>query len=335
MEKIRTFFFVFIVFIFSSLLLAKTINAQENKIDKLNVILNELDSDDKNVYVQYSNFSNKISKTTDTSSLKTEFITNVNTWKNLFESSETIYQKYTSESDTSIANVANLALESTQIGLQAVQKYNSALSSDTSANFTYYADQGDSLWASSLEKHNNAIDQYNLLADNYNKESGVTDAFAARTWLIIASVFFSLISIFLFFKSRVRSSLQAEKIRASVFQNMFANSLAMSAGMIITTAGYAYAVKNGGTYYILWGPVVFGGWRFLTGLANYFGNGRKTLNQLLTLEESQAKKPSLTDLSTNTTKNHTKDEVVFCTNCGSKLTDNSTTCHNCGYKLHV
>lgn len=325
---------VLFVIVICFLSIPRNVFSQENKTDKLNEILNSLDSDTKNIYDKYVILVDKISEETDTTSLFDEFKTSSDLWKTLFNSSQTVYQKYISDSDVSISNVAKLALESTQIGLQALQKYDMALGSDTSANYSYYAEQGDALIIDSNKKHIEAVDQYNLLVDNYNDESGVTDAYSTRTYLIIASIFFSLISVFLFFKSKVRSSLSAEAMRAGVFQNMFGNSLAMSIGLIVTTIGYAYALETGGTYYILWGLVVFGGWRFLVGLFNYFSNGRKILNQLAEQEKINSTKLSFNKDIDNTIENQSEDKFLFCTNCGTRITNKTSKCPNCGYKLH-
>lgn len=314
----------------------KFIFAQTNNEYKLEEILSSLDSDTMNIYQKYGDLVDRLTEDENILEIFNEFKISINSWRTLFNSSQIVYQKYINDPDVSISKIASIALESTEIGLQALQKYDRAFSSGDSDNTDYYLEQGDTLIISSSKKHIEAVDEYNLLADKYNDESGVTSAYNTRTYLIVASIFFSLISVFLYFKSRARSSLSTEIMRAGVFQDMFGNSLAMSIGLIITTISYAYALENGSTYYILWGLVLVGGWRFIVGLYNYFTKGRKILKELKEQENLNSTKLSFVkNVDDNYEEEQLESNLSYCPNCGKKITSlKNSKCSSCGYKLN-
>ena len=72
---------VLFVIVICFLSIPRNVFSQENKTDKLNEILNSLDSDTKNIYDKYVILVDKISEETDTTSLFDEFKTSSDLWK--------------------------------------------------------------------------------------------------------------------------------------------------------------------------------------------------------------------------------------------------------------
>jgi Bacterial SH3 domain len=64
--------------------------------------------------------------------------------------------------------------------------------------------------------------------------------------------------------TRVRTETQAAM--ESPQHAMLHGALWCIGGILVTTITYSLASDHGGTYLIAWGPVIFGGWRFLKGL---------------------------------------------------------------------
>jgi hypothetical protein len=43
-------------------------------------------------------------------------------------------------------------------------------------------------------------------------------------------------------------------------------------GILVTVVSYSLVSEHGGTYFLLWGPAVFGAIRFFRGVARFFGS---------------------------------------------------------------
>jgi hypothetical protein len=59
--------------------------------------------------------------------------------------------------------------------------------------------------------------------------------------------------------------------KESATANMAIGALLCIAGIVITASTYSSASQSGGSYYIMYGPIIFGGWRFLKGLVQLAG----------------------------------------------------------------
>lgn len=57
---------------------------------------------------------------------------------------------------------------------------------------------------------------------------------------------------------------------AAAKRNMLVGGLWCIGGIVVTIATYAVASGSGGMYFILWGPAIFGGIRFVRGVVQYF-----------------------------------------------------------------
>jgi hypothetical protein len=54
-------------------------------------------------------------------------------------------------------------------------------------------------------------------------------------------------------------------------KNMVVGTLWCVGGSLITAITYSSASESGGTYFVMWGAIIFGGWQFLKGLFQYLG----------------------------------------------------------------
>ena len=57
--------------------------------------------------------------------------------------------------------------------------------------------------------------------------------------------------------------------RASAKRNMVVGALWCAGGIVLTTMTYASVADRGGTYFVAWGPVIFGGWQLIKGIHQY------------------------------------------------------------------
>ncbi|MGO4884404.1 MAG: hypothetical protein ACLP59_26820 [Bryobacteraceae bacterium] len=60
-------------------------------------------------------------------------------------------------------------------------------------------------------------------------------------------------------------------MRAIGKKNMGVGAAWCIGGLLITGITYSSASSGGGTYFICWGPMLFGGWQFLKGLFQFLG----------------------------------------------------------------
>ena len=67
--------------------------------------------------------------------------------------------------------------------------------------------------------------------------------------------------------TRVQPGPRGQTAKDGALRSMGVGALLCVAGIVITSVTYSNASQSGGTYLIMWGPVVFGGWQFLKGLA--------------------------------------------------------------------
>ncbi|MGO4884407.1 MAG: hypothetical protein ACLP59_26835 [Bryobacteraceae bacterium] len=63
----------------------------------------------------------------------------------------------------------------------------------------------------------------------------------------------------------------ASGAKESAGKNMALGALFCIGGILITSWTYSSASQSGGTYYVMYGPIIFGGWRFLKGLVQLLG----------------------------------------------------------------
>ncbi len=71
-------------------------------------------------------------------------------------------------------------------------------------------------------------------------------------------------------KTKVKTIAEpAVPTRASAKRNMVVGTLWCVGGLVLTMVTYSSVAERGGTYFVAWGPVIFGGWQLLKGIRQY------------------------------------------------------------------
>lgn len=324
MKYFIKYFFISILISFIQIAAPSRILAQEENASLYSRLREAMDSDNNGVYTSYSNFSEKINKEgyqiTETD--LTEFQNLNRNWNTEFLKSKSFYGQYIANPDPKIAEIATVAQDSINKGILATEAYRNAFESNTDETLSSYMTSGDQMMLDSINTHDKAVDLYN----NY---SGASTNVLTKNGLVISSIIASMFSLVLFIKSRKKSQLEAEKIRSEVYKALFTSSLWMTVGIVVTTVGLSYALEKGGTYYILYGPILFGGWKLLKGLYSYFTDGRKALDYINSTQKGEAIKESYSFRSGP----EDKTPEYVCQYCGFKHTKKSVICKNCGENI--
>lgn len=300
-------------------------HAQEPTISPYDQIGEALD-DIKEVLESYNETVTSL-ESMDADDIYTTFNTRLAGWEKKLISVEQALRSRLNDNDPQVRAVAQSALRSVETTKRAFTNYKAALSAETENESQNLFTQGDSLISQAFEEHSASVDLY-------NDSIGATDYVTARDFLIVITIMAGIFSVFLWLKSRRSSYLQTEILRAQVFSDLFKSSAWMFVGLLVTTIGMAYALANGGSYYILYGPVVFGGWSMLKGVLNYFNEGKPLLDSLSKEERHEVLSSLLTnnsiDLDNAEEKKTTK---TTCKHCKTKNDRNALVCSKCGRNL--
>lgn len=295
-------------------------SAQEDiRTNTLNEIVDALNRETEEVFNDYIAIIDEFENGDESTFLK--FTNKLPIWKSVLSETKNVFVKYKFSSDSEISEISNLAVEANNESLIGISLYEKAINSDSDTEFDNYIENADKSFIEGSETHFKAVDLY-------NDYSGSSSSISSRNWLIFFSVLSGLFSFLFFIKSRKKSQLESEKIRAEVYKGLLLSSIWMTVGMIITTVGFSYALKEGGTYYILYGPILFGGWKLLKGLYYYFTEGRKALNYLNLAQENEAIKQSY-----SIPERESKTSEFVCPYCGFKNSNKSVICKNCGENI--
>lgn len=299
---------------------SKPVRAQEDlRAIIFNEIVDALNKETHEIYNDYINIVDELENEDENTLVR--FYNKLPVWKSIFDETRPVFNKYKSSGDTQISEISNLALQANNKAVSAIDLYVKGFNSETDTEIDRFLSSADEAFIDSSNIHFKAVDLY-------NEYSGYSSSMSARNWLIFFSVASVILTLIFFAKSRSKSKLEAEMIRSEVYKSLFSSSAWMTVGIVITTAGYSYALKEGGSYYILYGPVIFGGWQLLKGLTNYLTKGRKTLAYLNSLEKNNAIRESYS--------NHLKTEKTpeyVCRFCGAKNSRKGVICRNCGENI--
>lgn len=317
---IKKIFLIIITFI---LLSPQLVYGEEELNNSYSKLVDQFNYELEYIYRPYTDFVNSSNENTDTDILINDFTSKINKWSQSFKTSEQVYYQLTSDSDQNIRIIANKALESVKKGSNACNLYKQALSSETESSYSSFLSQGDFEFKEAVRIHDEAVDLYNDL-------SGAKTTMQSRNYLIFFSIISIIFSIILFFKSRVNTTIQADIIKGQIFFNLFKSSLWMVVGLLVTTIGLAYAIENGGSYYIFYGPVVVGGWQMLKGLINYITNDKKILRELANIEKDNAIRSSYKSENISLKKINIYKK---CRYCGSKQEKKAIICTECGENI--
>lgn len=303
--------------------------AQGSEEEILNNLVNALNNDVDSVYEDYYDLSYKLETTEDDyvfDQLAEDFFYKLGSWDRALRQSSRIYEKYIHSSNADISRIANIALSGAKKGIEAITNYNSAFEAITEEDFIFYFERAEEFMNSSVELHDSAVDLY-------NDYTGISEALSLRNWLIFGFVVSIIASVILFSKSRISSGLQAEITRAEIHKGLFQSSLWMTAGLLITTITYLYAFEYGGSYFILYGPVLVGGWQLLKGLSKYLTKDRHVLKKLASSERDVIIKKSYGE---PTSEEETKQKIEKidrgkkCPHCGRLVPSKTIVCYTCG-----
>jgi hypothetical protein len=151
--------------------------------------------------------------------------------------------------------------------------------------------QDEALYSSSIDEYNRGLGIFNTNLEAINETQGVNSQFDPESLYIIATVVAGLISLVTLLQSLFGNRMfTAERLRNSYQKQIFLASLWPLIGSAVTLIWYELT-PPGGTYTILWGPVLFGYFAFFRQLYEYFKNQRPGVNQLKKHEEQNANLP--------------------------------------------
>lgn len=172
-------------------------------------------------------------------------------------------------------------------------------------------------------KYNSGITKVNGEIDNYNKtiaslNEGVTDYGPVY---IFAVIIFSIISFILLIKAKIKPQYSSEIAKKECEIELFKSSLWPTIGSIVTLVWYKLT-PPGGTYYILWGPILIGLFYFTKQCWVYSKEVRPALMVVIEAEKEELMK-----------KQQIKEEENYCPSCGAELTIGAHFCKNCGAKV--
>ncbi|MFH1792141.1 MAG: hypothetical protein ABH819_00670 [Patescibacteria group bacterium] len=295
----------------------KVIAQDDPKTSAFNDIVDALNIETEEIFNDYASIVEEFDNENEEAAL--EFINKLPVWKSVFEKTRNVFNKYKSSNDSQILEISNLALDANSMALTAIDLYERAINSDTDADFNSYLAEAD-------ENFIEASDAHFKVVDIYNDYSGITSAFTNRNWLVFATILSCLFSFIIFLKSRVKNNVQAEIIRAAVYQELFSHSIWLAGGLLLTTIGYSYSLESGSTYYIFYGAIGIGGWKLLQGLYKYFTEGKKTLDTISQQEKDVIFRTSFKENETITNNNTTKK----CPHCKKEISKKTIICPKCG-----
>lgn len=240
------------------------------------------------------------------------------------EQSSSFYENViASETDTELRNIVsniNADVETLTADLSTIQ------------NAIYYGDE--SSYSTALDNYDNHIDSLNGHIEELNGNLGVAD----YSWLIWPFLLSIVISISLFIMSRGSPVLPAEQLRNQFEFQLFKTSLWPLFGSGITYIWYIMT-PPGGTFYVLYGPILVGFFVFFKGLYYYFTEARPAIN--VAKHEQKAKLQKLIS-SEEFQQESIKEEVEDieelskekkCDDCGTINNSEAKFCKKCGIKI--
>lgn len=297
-------------------------HAETTSISPYSQIVDALNRETEGIYEPYRLLVDEIVNTTETDGLLDKFDSNITKWGLVYSETSVVYKQLLNNGDSNVEEIATLALQSNQKGKDSMEMYRQALGTEDQSTQEDLLTKGDAGIQEAVLLHDQAVELY-------NDYSGVNSSLTVQNTMGSITIVSILCTIFLFMKSRPNSIIEADIVRAGIYKNLAKSALWMTLGLIITTGGLAYAIRNGGSYYIFYGPVIFGGWELLKGLSRYINNDRKILNALAISKKQNAIKNSLRETSVGSLSNPT----IQCRACGTEQSKQSIICDSCGENL--
>ncbi len=317
--KIAVTLFLFFGFLLSNV---NPLYSADSNTVALDNLIDALNDEISLVFEPFVDMDLEFEEMTDANEIFELFQQNINNCRPTINRSLQVYKKYSTNSyDYEITNASQLASRGSNKGLLAMKAYENFLESGADEDLIYYADKGDDLMQEYVELHDQAVDVLN----DYSGYSEATNTRNALNWGATISL---LISLFLFFKSRDKSHLKSDLIRKKVYKELLKDSIWLTAGVGITAISYNSTFTEGGTYYILYGPMLAGGWGLLKGISWYFQEGKKQLALATKEEKRELLKKSYQKKTTTKDKKIKKGKK--CPHCSSKQAKTAIICNKCG-----
>lgn len=328
--KIKNFFTILLVITFSFFYFAKPILAitADQKEEILSDIVDYLNSETDLITEHYSVLEEIESSDDDPEYLAKIFFNSLSNLEKGLKLHKSFFASFKKIDDFEISNISEYAYLGEENGLDAIEYYRLYFESESEEDSDEYYSLGDSSFDLFIENHDLAVDLYNDAA-------GLSDEIELMSWSLWGSWVSAAIAIFLFIKSRKRNHLQAEIVRSTIYYNLFSGSFWMFLGFIITYVSLSSAFNGGGTYYIAYGPVIFGGWAFIKQLWVYLTQGRKVLNKLAREERRSVLRKNIYEEKEDGAKKpkSKNNNSVICDSCGKKQSKNGTKCEYCEKRL--
>ncbi len=318
---------ILLVLIVSLLVISFPSFAQtENQADQFNALVDALNNDTDLIYVDYGNFFENFD--VESSFVWDDFADKNRYWKSQFNKSLAVYEKYSTSSDSKVAEVAQLGVKGAQQGIVAIEKYDQALESDSDSSFQRLLIEGDDAITSSVTFHDQAVEKL-------NEYSGANSSVIWMYVLFGLSIVSGIVTIFLFTKTRIKVTNDYERKQIAIRKSLMVSSLWFFIGVLITAVTLALAMRSGGTYYILYGPILWGGYMFSTGIIKYLTKGKAELLQLQNNPIQTVVNPELETSLNPSVFNNTNSQIRRCRNCNTVVGLAEQNCPKCGYKLLV
>jgi hypothetical protein len=143
------------------------------------------------------------------------------------------------------------------------------------------ADDADS-YLSALEEFDSYAASLNTNVEALNNHFGVAD-YSWLAWPFWLALPFSII---LFIKSRGSPLLPADQLRKKYEFELFKSSLWPTIGSAVSYLWYLLT-PAGGTFYVLYGPIIIGYFQFFRGLYTYITQARPAINLASSEEKSK------------------------------------------------
>lgn len=156
--------------------------------------------------------------------------------------------QYTTEASTLKSEASNLKTE--------VDRVTDVLNTQDEAQITAYFD-GLEVAATRFDDQ---VSKLNNAVDSSNNATGI-----GYLWLVIVTAVISIAAFVWSFAVKKQESLEARQHRKQVAYT----SLAPLAGALITYVTFLFADQLGGSYFIAYGPVLFGGVVFIQAIVRY------------------------------------------------------------------
>lgn len=244
-----------------------------------NEIVDAFNKETDEVYTSYFEIVDEINNAEDPTDAYLEFVQSLQEWDRVFEYTSVVYSRYVDSSDSEKSEVATLGLDSANLAQESLDLYIRAISAEDEITSGALFEEADTKFYDAVNKHDVAVDLY-------NDYSGVNSSFGMRNFLIGATIVLGLISGVLFLMSRTGSQLESAVVKATVYKSLLSGTLGMTVGLGITAATYAWAVQNGGSYFIFYGPVLAGFVNLMKQIGWFLKDGRKQIKEIKAKESS-------------------------------------------------